>query len=131
MLSSICARRRFILASVKFRSRALTALNLLPSMATLASLRRSRRRHSRTNARHTLRIASPLVLAEIRNGLEVGHETAGQPDQLDIALALPLDASTRLNAIEVPVNVNLQQRRRMVGRPSRRPWLHTAKAELT
>ena len=63
-----------------------------------------------------------VVLAEIRNGLELRHEAAAQPDQLDIALALPLDASARLNAIEVPVNVDLQQR----GRPSRRPWLDTA-----
>jgi hypothetical protein len=36
MLSSICARRRCILAWVKFRSRVLTALNLLPSIATLS-----------------------------------------------------------------------------------------------
>jgi hypothetical protein len=33
MLSSICASRRCILAWVKFRSRVLTALNLLPSIA--------------------------------------------------------------------------------------------------
>src|SRR5215217_4719051 len=36
MLSSICASRRSILACVKLRSRVLTALNLLPSIATLA-----------------------------------------------------------------------------------------------
>src|SRR6478609_10833617 len=60
MLSSICASRRCILACVKFRSRVLTALNLLPSIATLASLNSSRRRHSTTNARQTLRMASPL-----------------------------------------------------------------------
>ena len=40
---------------VKFRSRVLTALNLLPSIATLASLNSSRRRHSTTNSRQTLR----------------------------------------------------------------------------
>ena len=38
MLSSIRSSRRFILPSVKFLSRALTALNLLPSIATLGSL---------------------------------------------------------------------------------------------
>jgi hypothetical protein len=38
MLSSIRSRHRFILASVKFLSRALTALNSEPSMATLATL---------------------------------------------------------------------------------------------
>src|SRR6266850_7536417 len=35
-------------------------LDLLPSIATLASLNSSRRRHSTTNSRQTLRIASPL-----------------------------------------------------------------------
>src|ERR1700730_12727167 len=117
--------------SVKFRSRALTALNLLPSIATLASLRRSRRRHSRTNARHTLRIASPLSLRKIRNDLEVRHEAVGQSDQLDIALALPLDASARIDAIETPVNLNLHQRRWIVGRPPFCPGLNIAKPELT
>src|SRR5471030_2757588 len=51
-----------ILAWVKFRSRVLTDLNLLPSIATLASLNSSRRRHSTTNSRQTLRMASPLSL---------------------------------------------------------------------
>src|SRR6516162_2242605 len=105
MLSSICSRRRFILASVKFLSRLFTALNLLPSMATLAPPRRSRRRHSRTNARQTLRIASPLSL---RNSAIV---LARQPHQLDIALAFPLKPTARLNAVEISVNVGLQQRR--------------------
>src|ERR1700694_4647888 len=120
MLSSICSRRRFILASVKFLSRLFTALNLLPSMATLASPRSSRRRHSRTNARQTLRIASPLS-----NGLEVRYQAAGQPDQLDIALALPLEASARLDAIEISVNVDLQLRRGMISRPTGRVRLNT------
>ncbi len=43
-LSSICARRRSIFARVKFRSRLFTALNLLPSIATLASANKSKRR---------------------------------------------------------------------------------------
>src|SRR3954454_8295901 len=40
----------------------LTALNLLPWIATLASLNSSRRRHSTTNSWQTLRITSPLSL---------------------------------------------------------------------
>jgi len=43
MLSSICSKRRCILAWVKFQSRVLTALNLLPSIATLASIEDRRR----------------------------------------------------------------------------------------
>src|ERR1700721_3141130 len=42
-----------------------------------------------------------VILAEIRNGLEVRHQTAGQPDQLDIALTLPLKPPARLDTIEV------------------------------
>src|SRR6267378_6116190 len=58
-------------------------------------------------------------------------QAASQPDELDVALALPLKAPARLDAIEVSVDVDLQQRRRMVGRPSRRQRLDTAEAELS
>src|SRR5882757_6840966 len=129
MLSSICASRRCILAWVKFRSLVLTALNLLPSIATLASLNSSRRRHSTTNSRQTLRMASPLSLREVGYGLEVRHQPSGQPNQFNVALALPLQTPARLHAIEVSVDVNLQQRRRMIGRPSCRLWLNTAEAQ--
>jgi hypothetical protein len=40
-----------------------------------------------------------------------------QPDQLDVALAFPLQAAARRNAIEIAVNVYLEQRRRMIGVP--------------
>src|SRR5438132_13377894 len=115
MLSSICASRRSILACVKFRSRVLTALNLLPSIATLASLNSSRRRHSTTNSRQTLRMALAIVLTEVGYGLEVRHQPARQPNQLDVALALPFQPTARLHPVEVAVDVNLQQRRRMIG----------------
>src|SRR5207247_7325142 len=58
-----------------------------------------------------------IVLAEVGYGLEVRHQAAGQPTQLDVALAFSLQASARLHPIEVAVDVNLQQRRRMIGRP--------------
>src|SRR3981081_3735219 len=61
-LSSSCARRRSTLARVKFRSRLFTALNLLPSMATLAFVRSPISRQSSTKRAHTLRIAGPLSL---------------------------------------------------------------------
>src|SRR5438128_4489980 len=127
MLSSICASRRCILACVKFRSRVLTALNLLPSIATLASLNSSRRRHSTTNSRQTLPMASPLSL--VGYGLEVWHQAAGQPNQLDVALAFSFQAPARLHPVEVSVDVNLQQRRRMIGRPSCRLRLNSAKVQ--
>src|SRR5438477_1115502 len=129
MLSSICSSRRCILAWVKFRSRVLTALNLLPSIATIASVKSSRRRHSTTNSRQTLRMAC-IVLPEVGYCLEVRHQAAGQPNQLDIALALPLQAPAGLHPIEISVDVNLQQRRRMIGRPSCRSRLNAPKAQL-
>ena len=72
MLSSIWTKRRFILAGVKFLSRLLTALNLLPSMATMASENNSSSRHSTMNWRHTLRIAAPLSLRKSAMVLKSG-----------------------------------------------------------
>src|ERR1700716_1667072 len=54
--------RRSILARVKFLSRLLTALNLLPSMATLACVSKPIERHSAIKRAHTLRMAVPLSL---------------------------------------------------------------------
>src|SRR5882757_6598967 len=70
-----------------------------------------------------------IVLAEVGYGLEVRHQTAGQPNQLDVALALPFQAPARLHPIEVSIDVNLQKRRWMVGWPSCRLRLDAAKAE--
>src|SRR6266446_1138936 len=67
-----------------------------------------------------------VVLPEVGYRLEVWHQAAGQPDQLDVALALPLQAPARLHPIEVSVDVNLQQCRRMVGWPSCRLRLDAA-----
>src|SRR5262249_25682165 len=55
-----------------------------------------------------------IVLAEIRDGLEVRRQLPGQPDHLDIALALPLQASARRNPIEVAVDIKLEHHARMV-----------------
>jgi hypothetical protein len=88
MLSSICSSRRCILACVKFRSRALTALNLLPSIATLslAEQLKAPAQHQKLTA--DLADRRTVVLAE--NRFEIQH-AAGQ-DELDVALALPLKA---------------------------------------
>src|SRR6184192_645869 len=128
MLSSICAIRRCILAAVKFLSRLFTALNLLPSMATIASVNRSSLRHSTMNWRHTLD-RGPIVLAEVSNGLEVRHQTSSQPHELDVALRLALQTAARLNAIEITVDVNRQQRGGMVRRTARCRPIDTFKSE--
>ena len=64
--------RRCSLARVKFLSRLLTALNLLPSMATMASVNSSSLRHRTTNYRQTLRISLPLSLRKLAIVLRSG-----------------------------------------------------------
>jgi hypothetical protein len=58
--------------------------------------------------------ADAIVLAEVGNRLEVRCQPASQPHQLNVALGFALQAATRLNAVQVAVNVELQQIRRMV-----------------
>src|SRR6266436_289101 len=57
---------------------------------------------------------------KVRDGLEVRHQAPRQPHQLQVALRLPLQPSTRLDPVQIPVYVDLQQRRGVVARPSRR-----------
>src|SRR5580692_4912138 len=57
----------------------------------------------------------PAVAAEVGDRLEVRHQSAGQPHQLDVALGLPFEPPARLDAIEIAVEVDLQKRRRMIG----------------
>jgi hypothetical protein len=46
-----------------------------------------------------------IVFPEVGYGLEVRHQATGQPNQLDVALALPFQAPARLHPIEVSVDV--------------------------
>src|SRR4029077_15241928 len=71
-----------------------------------------------------------VVLAEIRNGLEVRRQLPRQPDQLDVALAFALKAAARRNAIEIAINVYLEQGRRMIARPPLFQRLNPTKAKL-
>ena len=106
MLDSISSMRRCNLALVKFRSRLLTALNLLPSMATSGFGEQTQAAGtSTTNCRQTLRIALPLSLRNLAIVLKSGISRPSQPHQFDVALALFLKAAAGLNAIEVAVNV--------------------------
>src|SRR5205814_6444043 len=72
-----------------------------------------------------------IVLPEVGYCLEVRHQAAGQPNQLDIALALPLQAPARLHPIEISVDVNRQQRRRMRGQPSCRFRRYAPNTQIT
>ncbi|MGF6446454.1 hypothetical protein QF002_007330 [Paraburkholderia youngii] len=61
---------------------------------------------------NTITIAAP----ELGNRLEVWRKPAGQPHQFDIALALPLQTTARLHAIEIAVDIDLEQHCRVVRR---------------
>ena len=50
-----------------------------------------------------------VVAAEIGDGLEVGLQVTQQPDHLDIAVGLGLEPAARSDAIQVAVDVELQQ----------------------
>ncbi|MNT48866.1 hypothetical protein D3C72_1856720 [compost metagenome] len=61
MLCSICSWRRSILPGVTLRSRLLTALNLLPSMATMACEKIFNCLHMAIKRLQTLRMPTPLL----------------------------------------------------------------------
>ncbi len=55
-----------------------------------------------------------VVLAEVGDGLEVGRQPPGEPHQLDIALRFALQPPARLDAVQVAVDIQLEQHRRVV-----------------
>ena len=71
-----------------------------------------------------------MVLAEVGDGLEVRGRATGEPHQFDVALRLAFEAPTRLNLVEVAVDVDLQQHRRVVRGPSGHRGLRPVEAEL-
>ena len=50
-----------------------------------------------------------VVVAEVGDGLEVGREPPGQPHQLDIALRFALEPAAGRNAVQVTVDIQLEQ----------------------
>src|SRR6266702_6189763 len=109
--------RRSIFARVKFLSRLFTALNLLPSIATQASVNRPMVTE-RDKAGAHLPDGAAVVLAEVGNRLVIGNKAAREPHHLNVAPGLMLEPAARLNPIEVAVDVELRQERRMVRRPA-------------
>ena len=61
---------------------------------------------------------SAVVLSKVGNRLEVRRELASEPHQLDVAGALALQASRRLDLIEVAVEVDLEHRCWMISGPA-------------
>ena len=73
-------------------------------------------RHSSDELPAHLPDGRAVVLAEVRYGLEVRRQPSGQPDQLHVSLRLALQAPARLDAVQIPVDVDLQQRGRVIRR---------------
>src|SRR6202007_2471198 len=71
-----------------------------------------------------------IVLAEIRDGLEVRRQLSGQPDHLDIALAFPLQAPARRNPIKIAVDVELEHNTGAIAGSAGIEGLDTDKPEL-
>ena len=59
-----------------------------------------------------------IVLPEIRNRLVVGDKPAHKPHHLNVAPGVTLEPAARLNPVEIAVNIELQQHRRMIRRPT-------------
>jgi hypothetical protein len=90
-----------------------------PSIATLASAKRSSWRHRATN------------WAEVGDRLVIRRQPAGQPHHLHIAPGFALKPAARLNPVEIAVDIELQQHARMIARPAGRLWLDPAKTKAT
>ncbi|MNS97292.1 hypothetical protein D3C72_1316180 [compost metagenome] len=71
-----------------------------------------------------------VVFSEVGDGLEIRHQTPGQPHQFDVALSFSLQPSARLNAVEIAVDVDLQQDRWVVSRPASIGWNDAFKTQL-
>src|SRR5215510_11754309 len=107
MLSSIRSRRRFIFASVKFFPR-IDGLELRSIDGDARCNKQIKLAAQRDELATHLTNGLAIVLAEVRNGLEVRRQLPDQPDHLDIALAFPLQASARRNSIKIAVDVELE-----------------------
>ena len=72
----------------------------------------------------------PVILAEIGNRLVIGNQPGREPHHLNVAPGLTLEPAARLNAVEIAVDVQLQQHRGMIGRPAGCLRIDPAESEL-
>ena len=112
------------------RSRLLTALNLLLSIGHDRLGKQLQVPAQLHEAAADVADALAVVVAEVGNGLEVRRQSTGQPHQLDVALRLALQTPAGRDAVQVAVDVDLEQHRRVVRRPPRRRRISAGKAQL-
>lgn len=70
------------------------------------------------------------MAADASDGLEFRHQTPGQPHQFDVTLSFSFQSPTRLSAVEIAVDVDLQQDRGVVSRPASIGWNGTLKTQI-
>lgn len=70
-----------------------------------------------------------IILPEIGDGLEVGSEFAEEPDDFDIAMAFRFERAGRTDAMEIAVEIELEQRGGIVRRPACVSTTRPGKAE--
>jgi len=70
-----------------------------------------------------------VVLAEICDGLEVGRQLAGQPDEFDVAVTLRLQPARGAEAVQITVKIKFEQHRGIVGRATGVGTARLGKAE--
>ena len=96
-----------------------------------AGLRQQAHRAAQRNKAHAhLADGTPIVLAEVGNRLVIGHKSARKPHHLDVVPSLTLQPPARLNPVEIAVNIELQQHRRMIRRPASRLGSNPVKSQL-
>ena len=72
----------------------------------------------------------PIVLAEVGNGLVVGRKPLDEPDHFQIAPGLALQTTARLDAVQITVDVELQESGGMIRGPTSCRRIDTIKAQL-
>jgi len=119
----------FSLALVKLRSPLLTA----PNTAIDGDQNFSKQSQLLTQHNELATDASDglaVVFSAVSDGLEVGYQPPGQSHQLDVALGFSLQASSRLSAVEIVVDVDLQQGRGVVSMSATIGWNGTVKTQI-
>jgi hypothetical protein len=116
---------------VKFLSRLFTALNLLPSMATLAVAREAHLAAEFDEARTYPAQRPAIVFAEVRDRLVIRREPTQQPHDFDIASGLAFKPPARLHPVQIALNVKLKENRGVVRWSTSRRRLRSLKAHLS
>jgi hypothetical protein len=71
----------------------------------------------------------PVIFAEIGNRFVIRDTPTGERHDLNVAPALALKPAARLNPIEITIDIELEQRRRMIRGPAGRPGVNSTKLQ--